>query len=75
MMMEGAGSDSGAPTQPVTLLDCREMSLDEDPEAAVEELAAAQREQRLAEEFLAEADAAAAAMEQQDAAPQQAATQ
>jgi hypothetical protein len=61
VMMESAGSDSGAPTTPVTLVDCRMMGLDEDVEATVEEVAAAQREQQLAEQFMAEMDAEVAA--------------
>jgi hypothetical protein len=61
MMMESAGSDSGTPSSPVSLVACRMMGLDEDAEAAVEELAAAQREQQLAEQFMADMDAEAAA--------------
>jgi gamma-glutamylcysteine synthetase len=58
VMMEAAGSDSGTPTSPVTLVEARLMALDEDAEAAVEQMAAAQRELTLDE---GEADAAAAA--------------
>uniref|UniRef100_A0A383VC15 peptidylprolyl isomerase n=1 Tax=Tetradesmus obliquus TaxID=3088 RepID=A0A383VC15_TETOB len=68
MMMESAGSDSGSPTSPVTLVDCRMMGLDEDVEAAVQEMAAAQREQQLAEQFMAEMDAEAAGEQQQSTA-------
>jgi hypothetical protein len=57
-MMEAAGSDSGTPTAPVTLVDARLMGLDEDAQAAVEEMAAAQREMKFDE---GDADAAAAA--------------
>jgi hypothetical protein len=60
-MMEAAGSDSGTPTSPVTLVDCRLMGLDEDAEAAVEEVAAAQREAQLEEAASSDEDAAAAA--------------
>lgn len=68
MMMESAGSDSGSPTSPVTLVDCRMMGLDEDVEAAVQEMAAAQREQQLAQQFMAEMDAEAAGEQQQSTA-------
>lgn len=69
MMMEGAGSDSGAVNPPVTIVDCRELDLGVDPQAAVEEYEQAQREQQMAAEFVAEFDAAAAAGEMQQDAP------
>eukprot|EP00878_Enallax_costatus_P014016 GHUV01014658.1.p2 GENE.GHUV01014658.1~~GHUV01014658.1.p2 ORF type:complete len:206 (+),score=51.36 GHUV01014658.1:381-998(+) len=56
MLMEGAGTDSGATTKDVIITDCRLMDLTEDPEATVEELAAEQREKQLAEEFMNELD-------------------
>jgi hypothetical protein len=65
VMMEAAGSDSGTPTSPVTLVDARLMALDEDAEAAVEEMAAAQRELKLDE---GDADAAAGEAAAADAA-------
>jgi cyclophilin family peptidyl-prolyl cis-trans isomerase len=58
MMMEGEGSEAGNTLKPVSILDCRELELSVDPEAAVEELAQEQREQRMAAEFAAEFDAA-----------------
>eukprot|EP00879_Flechtneria_rotunda_P011269 GHRR01011771.1.p1 GENE.GHRR01011771.1~~GHRR01011771.1.p1 ORF type:complete len:328 (+),score=115.83 GHRR01011771.1:407-1390(+) len=56
MLMEGAGSDSGAPTSPVTILDCQEVGLDADPEALVEAAAAEQREQKYEAEVVAAAE-------------------
>lgn len=61
MMMESEGTDSGNVTTPVTILDCRELDLSVDPEAAVREMEQAQREQQMAAEFAAEFDAAAKA--------------
>lgn len=60
MMLEGAGSDNGNVLTPVTVVDCKELDLAVDPEAAVTELEQAQRQQQMAAEFAAEFDAAKA---------------
>eukprot|EP00775_Hariotina_reticulata_P008549 gene8549-8732_t len=54
VMLEACGTDSGGTSNPVQILECRQLDITDDPEALVEQLAAAQVESKLNDDLQAE---------------------